>query len=363
MATTEKRSVLVVGGGMVGWSCAWQLAKRGRPVTVVDRPCPQAAYKVAAGLLIPVGGKLSPSHLELKVAAAECFEPFVRQLESETGMSCGYQASGTLTVALEPGAFNAITGMVGCLKGLGVVTEVLDRRQCRELEPCLGPEVGAGYLAADHSVDPQAMVRALRAACEARGVSAREGSVVRVSPSEVKLADGTALQAHQVLVTAGAWLQELLPVKVYPVKGETLEVSAPLLGLSRNLCVQKLSLYLAFRGGGHYVLGATEEEAGFDPQPVGADSLKEKAIRVLPELAKAEFGTSRVGFRPKVGDGLPVMGRLDGVYVAGAHYRNGVLLAPITSELMAELLDTGEVPELMRPLDPARDTRKKSWKA
>lgn len=355
--------MLVVGGGIVGWACAWELARRGKPVTVVDRSCAQAAYKVAAGLLIPVGGKLSPSHLDLKLAAAGCFEPFVRQLEDETGMSCGYRPCGTLTVALEPGSLKAITGMVGCLKGLGVHAEVLDRPQCLALEPCLGPEVGAGYLTADHSVDPPSMVRALRAACEARGVELCEGSVVRVSPSEVKLADGKTLQAHQVLVTAGAWLQELLPVKVYPVKGETLEVSAPLLGLGRNLCVQKLSLYLAYRGGGRYVLGATEEEAGFDPQPVGADSLKEKAIRVLPELAKAEFEPSRVGFRPKVGDGLPVMGEIDGVYVAGAHYRNGVLLAPITSRLMAELLDARELPELMRPLDPARDTRKKSWKA
>lgn len=354
--------VLVVGGGLIGWACAWELAGRGSQVIVVDDARPQAASPVAAGLLIPAGGRISRSHLELKLESARLYPEFIEQLQSETGLDCRYHRCGTLTVAFEPGATLAVEGMVGCLNGLGLSARALDRAECRELVPSLGPEVGGGYFRDDHVVDPKTLWEALRAASLKKGVEEKRATVVSVRSNGVKLSGGGRLTGDRVLVASGAWLSELLAVELYPLKGETLELEAPDLQLACNLSVQRESLYLAYREPGKFVLGATEEECGFDPVPRGREILRDRALRLIPSLASATFGPARVGFRPKVGDGLPVLGPLDGIFVAGAHYRNGVLLAPVTAKLTAQMILDDIAPPLAQGLIPGRDTSVKSWR-
>lgn len=355
--------VAVVGGGLIGRACAWELSTRGHKVTVFDDARSGTASLAAAGLLIPAGGRISRSHLALKLESARLFTGFVSELSAQTGIDCRYHRCGTLTVAWEPGAVSAVSGMVGCLRGLGLDVVALSNMECRQFEPELGEEVGAGYLCPDHVVDPVALQRALSVGGEFRGVESVGTTVTSVGARGVGWEGGLERGFDRVVVASGAWMSRLLDLGVSPVKGETLEVHAPHLILARNICVQRESLYLAYREPGRYVVGATEEECGFEESGCGGDFLRARALRLLPRLDSATFGPTRMGFRPKLGDGLPLIGEADGVYVAGGHYRNGVLLAPVTAKLVCEMIETGEIPELARPFDPTRDTRKKSWKA
>lgn len=347
--------VVIVGGGLIGLSISWRAALRGVQVTVVEPGNTRAASRVGAGLLIPAGGRISRNHLRLRCASAEMYPAFVAELEEETGLSCGYLACGTMTLAYPPDANQALDGMHNCLRGLGVVCERLSTEQCRELEPALGAEVEGGLLTADHQVDPEKLLAALESACLKRGVEFVHQAAVSLSPTEVCLKNDS-VQGDRVVVAAGAWIEELVPLPVYPVKGEVVHLRGPLL-LNRNMKLQREDLYVAHRGDGRLVVGASEEEVGFDQTGRARDELLENAYRLLPALKTFELTDHRVGFRPKVADGLPLLGEYKGVLVAGAHYRNGILLTPVTSSLMTELLVSGEQPELMKPFSPEREIK------
>src|SRR5690606_38269849 len=116
------------------------------------------------------------------------------------------------------------------------------------------------------------------------------------------------------------------------------------------------------RGDGRYVIGATEEEAGFDARITATESLRERACALVPGLKGCRVSDFRVGFRPKVGDGLPLLGEYEEIVVAGAHYRNGILLTPITAQLISGFLESGVTPEIMRPFAPTRDCRHRDEK-
>ena len=354
--------VTVVGAGLVGLAVAWRLAQRGVSVVVVDERRAGAASRVGAGLLIPAGGRVSRHQLALKGRSAELYPHFIGELEEETGLDCQFRDVDTLTVALEPGAQNALSGMSGCLRGLGIEHDLLDKQQCREREPGLGPEVGGGYLTADRSVNPEALLKALREACSSCSVEFLSEAAGAVSRSSVTLRSGGVVECDRVVVAAGAWIEELLKLPVYPVKGEVvlLEWSKPL--VYHHLCVQRESLYLVPRGESTLVVGATEEEVGFDVASGWQRSLIERADRLVPGVGQLKILESRVGFRPKVGDGLPLLGEYQGVVVAGGHYRNGILLTPVTAELISAYLLEGEISKLMRPFLPDRDLRdRRTW--
>lgn len=348
--------LIVVGAGLVGLSIAWRAAARGIEVTVVDDAWDRAASRVGAGLLIPAGGRVSHRHLQLRAASAERYPGFVEELLAETGLCSGYNPCGTLTLAYQSGAEAALDGLGGCLKGLGVDCQRLTADQCLELEPALSPEIGGGLLTPDHQVDPERMLLALKEACLGRIVSFIQERAARVESKLVCLAGGRRLSGDRVVVAAGAWARELVELDIFPVKGEVLHLQGPEL-VGRNLRVQREDLYVANRGDGRLVIGATEQEQGFDESRTGRELLLQRALRLLPDLKGHEVTDHRVGFRPKVADGLPLIGEFRGVVVAGAHYRNGILLAPVTADLVTEYLVEERVPELMEPFSPEREIK------
>lgn len=349
--------IVVVGGGIIGRSVAWRAARGGADVVLIDSRLAQAASAVAAGLLIPAGGRISLHHLALRRRSAELYPQFVAALEEESGLECGYHAFGTLTVAYAPGADNSLDGLAGCLRGLGVAVERLSQEECRSREPQLSSEVAGGFYTADHQVDPEKMMIALEAACEKSGVTRVEERVVRVATHEVTLERGDTLPADRVVVASGAWIRKLLSVPVFPVKGEVIHLAAPPGLLRHNLVLRGEDLYVANRGDGRLVVGATEEEVGFEASVTATLALKKKIDRLLPALAACPVRETRVGFRPKVGDGLPVLGDHQGIVVAGGHYRNGILLAPVTAEVLTDYLLRGRIDPLMEPFHPTRDMR------
>jgi glycine oxidase len=340
-------------------------------VTVVDEAPGQGASWAAAGMLAPVTevhygeGRL----LELNLASAGRWPSFAAEVEEASGRPVGYRPGGTLAVARDADDNAALEDLYRFQLRCGLEVERLRSRECRQLEPGLHPGIRGGVLAAgDHQVDNRALVQALLTACERAGVRLLAGRVTELAVegdrvTGVVLADGGTLAAQAVVLAAGCWsgglgglAAEALPVR--PVKGQLLYLRGP---ADQPLCsrnVRGLEVYVVPRGDGRVVVGATVEEQGFDTTvTAGAvHDLLRAALELLPDAAELELAETVVGLRPGSPDNAPMLGPAgpEGLVVATGHYRNGILLTPVTADAVAELLATGQVPELIAPFGPGR---------
>jgi glycine oxidase len=373
---TEKRSydAIVVGAGVIGLACAWRAARRGARIAVLDRTVPPAgATRVAAGMLAPVGELTfgEPELLEMTLAAAAFYPGFVAELESVTGVSVGYTRQGALHVALDRDEAAELRRVHDLQRSLGLEAEWLPPRRCRELEPGLTPSFNGGVHApGEASVDPRKLTAALLAALVAERVEVRTGVEVEEALFEedrmagVRTAAGEELRAGAVVLATGAWsgraewLPEPARPPVRPVKGQILELRA-LRGAApceRTLVSERV--YLVPRSDGRLIAGATVEEQGFDTRVTGGavHELLREAYRLLPEVAEMELVEASAGLRPGTPDNLPLIGpgALDGLVLATGHYRNGILLAPLTGEGVAALLDGGSLPDSLSAASPRR---------
>jgi glycine oxidase len=364
----KRYDAVVIGAGLIGLACAWRARKRGMSVLVVDRAREPAAGAsgVAAGMLAPVTeadfGEEGP--LRVNLIGRERWSAFAAELEEVSGLSTGYRDSGALVVAADRDDAESLRRLHDFQRGLGLATEWLTPSRCRRLEPGLSPRIAGGILAPqDGSADPRATAQALAAVVEelALGVDveAIESDGERVSG--VRTSAGV-IESDHVVVAAGAWTAALAsdhgpPVR--PVKGQILELRVrgdmpdPL-----ERVIRTPRCYLVSRGDGRVVLGATVEEQGFDTAVTadGVFRLLEAAWEVLPEVGELELVRARAGLRPGTPDNAPIVGpgELDGLVWATGHWRNGVLLTPVTGEVVAGLLAGEALPEELAPLAPAR---------
>jgi glycine oxidase len=375
-SVTEKRSydAIVVGAGAIGLSCAWRAARRGARVLVLDRAEPPAgATRVAAGMLAPVGELAfgEPELLEMSLAAAAAYPGFVAELEAATGVSTGYVSQGALHIALDRDEAGELRRVHDLQRSLGLGAEWLPPRRCRELEPGLTPSFNGGVHApAEAAVDPRALSAALLAALAADGVEVRSGVEVSAALLDgeriagVRTAAGEELRAATTVLATGAWAgeSEWLPPAarppVRPVKGQILELRALDGAAPCERIVASERVYLVPREDGRLVVGATVEERGFDVAVTagGVHELLREAYRLLPDVAEMELVEAMAGLRPGTPDNLPLIGPggLDGLVLATGHFRNGILLAPLTGEAIAELLDRGDLPGAVAPAAPER---------
>jgi len=361
-STYEQRSfdLVVVGGGVIGLTCAWRAAQRGARVAVVERSRPPAgATRVAAGMLAPVGELAfgEPELLELTMAAAEMYSDFVAELEEASGVSTGYRRDGALRVALDRDEAAELRRVHDLQRSLGLGAEWLPPRRCRELEPGLTPSFSGGVHApGEGSIDPRALVTALLAAVEAEGVEVLTETGVETALREgerivgVRTERGGELRAGATVLAAGAWsgqakwLPEAARPPVRPVKGQILELrardAAP--SPSRGIVASE-RVYLVPRPDGRLIVGATVEEQGFDTTVTagGVHELLREAYRLLPEVAEMELVEASAGLRPATPDNLPRVGPsgVDGLLWATGHYRNGILLAPLAANAIVEQLE------------------------
>jgi glycine oxidase len=366
--------VVIVGGGVIGLATAWRSLGRGLRVTVADPEPGSKASHVAAGMLTPVS-ELSYGEealLRLGLASRDRYSSFVAELEEVSGRDTGYRDDGTLQVALDRDDLAVIDDLRRFQESLGIPAEALTGRECRRLEPMLAPSVRGGLLApADGSIDPRRLSAALLTAIERLG-----GTIVRDRVAEVltdggravgvRLAGGDTLRAGQVVLAAGPWSQDVKGVPpdalppVRPVKGQVVRLrsDAPFLGRSVRGLVRGSSVYLVPRADGELVVGATQEEMGFDTTVTagGLWELLRDARELLPGITELAFSEVNAGLRPGSPDNAPLLGpsALPGLLLATGHFRGGVLLAPVTGDVMAELLATGETPEVARPFSPGR---------
>ncbi|HEX5309340.1 MAG TPA: glycine oxidase ThiO [Solirubrobacteraceae bacterium] len=352
--------VAVLGGGIVGLSVAWRAAQQGLSVTVLERGEPGGgASHVAAGMLAPVSevefGEAGLGVLELGMRSAALWPRFAAELERAGASEVGLRRSGTLVVARDEDEARELERQLAFREKLGLRAVRMRPSEAREREPALAPTVRLALHAPDdHSVDPRKVIAALWRACEREGVrlcphtpalgvelDSAGGRVrgVRVEGKEDLLA------AREVVVACGAWSGALegLPdgagVDVRPVKGQILRLRDPAgPGLLEGV-VRFEGGYLVPRGDGGYVLGATVEERGFEPNATagGIYELLRDAHELVPGISELQIEEVGVGYRPGTPDNAPIIGRgrLDGLLWATGHHRNGILLAPLTAELVA----------------------------
>jgi glycine oxidase len=359
---TQTTDVAVVGAGVIGTAIAWRCAQRGFSVTLID-PTPGAgASTTAAGMLAPVtelhfeGREL----LALNLESARRYPAWVAELADLTGIDVGYRRCGTVQVAWDAADLAALRQLREFQASLGLSAQLLTGRELRQLEPSLVPGLPGGLLAADdHQIDNRRLHRALLAAAQAAGVTVHCAAVTSVGPGQVWTGT-TGLTAGSIVLAAGAWTRRLyrdLPVR--PVKGQTVRLRAEPGLLTRVVrgAVKGHPIYIVPRDDGELVLGASSEEVGFDARHrTGAvyEMLRD-AQALLPVLNETEFVEVSTGFRPGSPDNAPLIGVTDqpGILAATGHFRNGVLLAPVTADAVAELI-AGAEPDLLKPFRPNR---------
>ncbi|MGW3357887.1 glycine oxidase ThiO [Streptomyces bungoensis] len=375
--SSRTSDVLVIGGGIIGLVTAWRAAQRGLAAAVVDPEPGGGAAQVAAGMLAAVTELHygEETLLALNLESARRYPDFAAELTELTGHDLGYRRCGTLAVALDADDRAHLRELHALQQRSGLESEWLSGRDCRRLEPMLAPGVRGGLrVDGDHQIDPRRLAAALVAACERAGVVfhrawAERLDVVRDRAAGVTTADGTALAAGQVVLAAGslsgrlAGVPEAVLPPVRPVKGQVLRLTvprrcAPFLSRTVRAVVRGSQVYLVPRENGELVVGATSEELGWDTAVTagGVYELLRDAHELVPGITELPLTETRAGLRPGSPDNAPLLGPsgLDGLLLATGHYRNGVLLTPVTGDVMAEVLTAGALPAEARPFAPQR---------
>lgn len=372
--------VIIVGAGAIGLASAWRATRRGLRVTVVDPEPGGGASSAAAGMLAPVTEVRygEEALLRLAVDSAARYPAFVEELEEVAGQEVGYRTCGMIAVALDAGDRAVLEDLGAFQRSLALDVEPRSGRELRRLEPLLAPSVQGGLdVAGDHQVDPRQFVAALLAAVERAGADLVRQRVARVvtdggRATGVQLGDGTTLVAGTVVLAAGCRSGEIDGVPdavrppVRPVKGQILRLQVPpayrpFLSRSVRGIVRGSSVYLVPRVDGELVIGATQEELGFDEQVTagGVYELLRDAHELVPAVTELPLVEVRAGLRPGTPDNAPVVGptEVPGLVLATGHFRQGILLTPVTADAVAALLADGVLPEPMAAYSPARFQR------
>jgi glycine oxidase len=351
---------VVIGGGVIGLAVGWRAAQAGLRVTVLERRRPGAETShVAAGMLAPIS-ETSPTELgllALGLRAAATYPEFVAELAEASGEDPGYRRCGTLAVARDGDEAEALEREFELRRRLELEVSKLRPTAARRIEPALAPTVRLALeVPGDHAVDPRRLTAALARALQRAGGVLRTGTDVAEilldgqgeAIAGVVLVDGERLPATQVVIAAGPWSGQLsgLPnaarVPVRPVKGQILRLHDPTGPGLLDHVLRIGSAYVVPRGDGRYVLGATMEERGFDcTVTAGAVfELLRDAIELVPGFSELAIDECSAGLRPTTPDGAPAIGPgvISGLHWATGHHRGGVLLAPVTAEIVVAAL-------------------------
>lgn len=367
-STPTTADVVVVGGGLMGRSSAWRLAAAGLDVVVVAGEPSAAASVVAAGMLAPVTETTFTEELllGLNLASMQRYPAFAAEVTEASGQPSGFRSGPTVSVAYNADDAARMTVLADYLSRLGLESSRLTSREARSVEPLLGPTIRGGLLVpGDASCDNRVLLHALTVAGERAGVETVTGFVHQVTStagrvSGTVLADGRTITAAVVVLANGAWASQVTgvgQVPVRPVKGQVLRLDPgrfPRPDVVVRAFTRGSEVYLVPREGGHeVVVGATVEELGFDRRVTagGVYELLRDARLAIPMSSEYVLAETSVGYRPGTPDNAPILGRgpLAGLVLATGHYRNGVLLTPITADVVAELVLHDRLPEMAEP--------------
>jgi glycine oxidase len=348
--------VLIVGGGIIGLSLSIALRKRGATVLIVERGEPgREASHAAGGMLVDCRLETHPALQALATASARMYPEFAYELEVESGMKVDLRDQGAIVFPRAEHEQEWEKALSEC---------AVPGPELARLEPALAAPNRPAFFLQERSVDPRALTAAALKAAKNRGVDFSSGDAVR----SVDLADGrvmgvttvkTTFRAGKVMNCSGAWSGQIgpYPFPTRPVKGQMLCLAAPSHELLKHV-VRSTEVYLIPRSDGRILAGATVEEAGFDKRTDAATMQRfhRAAIALIPELRNAKILEDWAGLRPGTPDALPILGATatPGYFVATGHFRDGILLAPITAQVMADVI-TGVGPAHdLTPFSPVR---------
>jgi glycine oxidase len=361
--TRNSADVAIVGGGIIGCALARELAGRGARVTILEREEPGAeASGAAAGMLAPQAEGLPPGPLfDLALESRSLYPAWTAALAEEAGIDAGYRRSGILRCAFPEGPAGVEPPRWQSARGLAV--EEKDAGEIAGLtRGAASNRIRSGvFFPDDGVVDNAKLTRALWKSCELRGVTFALGqTALRFALSGGRCVgvqtDGGLIEAPQVVNAAGAWasFDAAFPIPVEPVRGQIVEIEAPEPTLPS--VVWSNEVYVVPRANS-WLLGSTMERVGFEKQvTAGAvERLIAAAARLLPGVEKSAFRRAWAGLRPGTPDEMPLLGAtsLPGLFLATGHFRNGILLAPVTALALADDLSGGRARDL-RPFSPAR---------
>jgi glycine oxidase len=347
--------VIIIGGGIIGLSLSIALRKRGATVLIVERGEPgREASHAAAGMLADFPLEMPTVLQPLASASARMYPEFVHELQDETGINVDLRDQGTIVFATTQHLHEHPS----------LATDRPLPSPLNQLEPALGRvNLPAIYLK-ERSVDPRALTAAALKAARHRDVDISSGTAV----TEVLLANGrasgvgtakTSYSAPVIVNCAGAWAGQLPPHEfpTRPVKGQMLSLAGASRDLLRHV-IRAPEIYLVPRGDGRILAGATVEEAGYDKR-TDADTIQrmhQAAIHLVPALAQARILEAWAGLRPGSPDNLPILGATPtpGYFVATGHFRDGILLTPVTAQVMAQMVTGGQPEYDVSAFSPAR---------
>jgi glycine oxidase len=362
-------SATVIGAGVVGSTIAWELASAGVRVRLIDARTPgDGATRASAGVLAPYieGHPASPLR-ELGRQSLDLYDAFIARLSTDSRRAIVYERTGSLEVALTMEEAERLSSASGLLYREGVEARWVPAAVIPDLEPNVAPEAAGGLFIPMHGyVGVTSLTAAAVAAARQHGAEVAEAT----GAIEVKPADGggvhvrteaAAWDTDMAVMAAGSWSSRITvegadPVPVRPIRGQLLQLSTPP-GTVRHI-VWGTAGYLVPWPDGSVLVGGTVEDVGFDEGPTveARSGLLEVAAALVPALKGAAVAEMRVGLRPRGPDDLPIVGRstaVPGLVYATAHYRNGVLLAPLTAQLVRRLV-LDPVASTIAALDPGR---------
>jgi glycine oxidase len=368
--------VAVIGGGIIGLGAAWQLARRGRAVTVFERnTAGRAASWIAAGMLGPVSefGFENEEFLKFGQRSLEAYPRFLTQLAEDSGRDVQVDTRGTLVVGFHRDDTERIRRIYDFRQDKGLPVQWMTGSEARELEPLLSPRTSAAmWLPEDYQVDNRAVVDALKVALVRAGGELLENTEV----TSILVRDGRCVgvvtrdeeyRAAVTILAAGCWSGDIdgipseLAPRVRPVKGQIVTLRTdPSYEFAR--VIRAPDAYVLPKGDGRLLVGATEEEMGFDTTPTAGPVMRliERAWEAVPSIYDLAIESIDVGLRPGTRDHEPLIGEsgMEGLLFATGHYRHGILLAPVTAYALSAMIVDGDTPEWLEAFAPARFQRR-----
>ncbi|MEM7437341.1 MAG: glycine oxidase ThiO [Myxococcota bacterium] len=361
--------VIVVGGGLMGCSTAYRLAKDGLRVVVLEKSVPGAeASSAAAGILAPsIESHENAYALQLGRRSRELHAELADELDELFGIDIGFRRCGVIRLAFDEVEAEAITEQCESLLGRGVRSEAWNRDELLSEEPGCNPEaVAALHVPEEAQVEPRKLLSGVALGAEREGVVFRSGATVRRIVVEGGRARGVEvdderIDAERVVVAAGSWTTLIPGLRlrndaIYPVRGQMIATETRPPTLRR--IVFGAGGYVVTRPDGRTLCGSTEERVGFTRGITfrGMADIIATARRIAPSLADATVHDHWSSFRPGTPDDLPLVGQtgIEGLLLASGHYRNGILLAPVTAELIAEAIADPSATPQGQALSPLR---------
>jgi glycine oxidase len=361
--------VAVVGAGVIGTAVTYELVSRGASVTLLDcRGAGLGSTQAAAGMLVPYLEGFGRPLLPLATTSLDMYDAFVDRVSRDAGIGIGYHRTGSLQVVTADQPLDELQQIAADARAAGQACELLDEQAARDAEPQLTPEVSGALLMNTHGFVVTAdLCGALTAAAIKHGARVRvPARAVRIDPRDegfaIDLDNDTAVTAQHVVVAAGSWsgqiqIEGIPPLPVRPIRGQLLQLSSDAPSLKRIVWGPRC--YLVPVSAGSILVGATVEDAGFDERTTvaGVRDLLDSACDLVPHLWQAAFVGARVGLRPATPDEMPIIGRsakMPGLVYATGHYRNGVLLAPLTARAVADLVLDNHDDPLLSAASPQR---------